>query len=67
MKIVIHNLYGFNDGSKAYFRKQGAWGFDFVNKKEYASDLTEQECAEIKEYADWYCIQYRASYMTVEE
>lgn len=26
MKVVIHNLYGINDGSKAYFRKQAERG-----------------------------------------
>lgn len=67
MYIVINNLYGINDGSKSYYRKQGAGCFDFVNRKQFASDLTAQECEEIKKYEEWYCKQYKASHMTIEE
>lgn len=64
--IYIENLYGINDGQKAYYRKQGASCFDFVNSKEYASDLTEEEAEEIMFYADWYKNQYKASAMGIE-
>ena len=65
MYIVIHNLYGLNDGRKAYFRKLGDC-FDFVSDKKFASDLTQQECEKIISQKDWYCEQYNASDMTVQ-
>lgn len=65
MYIVIHNLYGLNDGRKAYFRKLGDC-FDFVNDKKYATPLTPIEMGEIFKYSDWYCKQYNASHMTIE-
>ena len=64
--IYIENLYGINDGRKAYYRKQGIGCFDFVNSKEYASALTEEETEEIMSYADWYKNQYKASAMGIE-
>ena len=67
MTIVIHNLYGIKDGSKAYFRKQGEYCFDFVNAKKYASRLTKKECEKIMKGADWYCNMFNASHMTVEK
>lgn len=67
MYIAINNLYGIKDGRKAYFRKQGVGCFDFVNSKEYATDLTEDECRRIKKSEIWYCLQFNASHMTVEK
>lgn len=67
MYIVIHNLYHVNNGHKAYFRKQGPGGFDFVNRKEFASNLTGQEALDIKKYEKWYCNQFGASHMTIEQ
>lgn len=67
MYIAIHNLYGIKDGRKAYYRKQGDCGFDFVNDKKFASDLTADECAAIKMEEDWFCKQFNASHMTVED
>ena len=70
MYIVIHNLYrkllGREDGSKAYFRKLGDC-FDFVNKKEFASDLSKEECDKIKDHDNWYCQAYDASHMSIEQ
>ena len=65
--IYIENLYGINDGRKAYYRKQGVGCFDFVNSKEYASALTKEETEEIMSYADWYKNQYKASAMGIEQ
>lgn len=67
MKVFIKNLYGINDGRKAYYRKQGIGCFDFVNQKEFASDLTVDEAEQIMNHADWYKKQYNASEMTIEE
>lgn len=47
-------------GHSAWYRKQGTGCFDFVNRKEFASDLTGQECNKIVEHASWYCSQYDA-------
>ena len=66
MYIVIHNLYGIHDGSKAYYRKSGDC-FDFVTDKKFASNLTADECAKIKAHEDFYCNQYNASHMTIEK
>lgn len=65
--IYIENLYGIDDGRKAYFRKQGAGCFDFVNSREYASDLTKEEAEEIMSYASWYRSQYGANTMGIEQ
>ena len=65
--IYIENLYGINDGRKAYYRKQGIGCFDFVNSKEYASALTKEETEEIMSYADWYKNQYKDSAMGIEQ
>lgn len=64
--IYIENLYGINDGRRAYYRRCGVGCFDFVNAKEYASDLTKEEATEIMSYADWYKNQYEASAMGIE-
>ena len=45
MKVFIKNLYGIQDGKKAYYRKQGIGCFDFVNSIKFASDLTKEEAA----------------------
>ena len=66
MKIYIKNLYGINDGRKAYYRKQGRYCFDFVNAQQYASDLTKDEAEKIMQHAEWYKKQYNASEMAVE-
>lgn len=66
MKVYIKNLYGINDGAKAYYRKQGSGCFDFVNSIEYASDLTESEVERIMNHAEWYKNQYKANEIGVE-
>ena len=65
MKVFIENLYGINDGKKAYYRKLGLC-FDFVNSAQYASDLTESEVEKIMQHAEWYKAQYNASGMGIE-
>ena len=65
MKVFIKNLYGINDGRKAYYRKQGDC-FDFVNSKEFASDLTEEEVAKVMNHAEWYKNQYKANEIGIE-
>lgn len=67
MKIYIKNLYGINDGTKAYYRKQGAYCFNFVSDKKYSSDLTKDEVKKIMQYAERYKNQYKASEIGVEE
>lgn len=66
MKIFIKNLYGLNDGKKAYYRKLGLC-FDFVNKEEFASDLTEDEVKRVLDHGEWYMKQYNASEIGVQE
>lgn len=67
MKVYIKNLYGINDGRKAYYRKQGIGCFDFVNSKEFASDLTEEEANKVLAYGEWYKNQYKASEIGIEQ
>ena len=67
MKVFIRNLYGINDGRKAYYKKQGIGCFGFVNQKEFASDLTEAEANEIMRHAEWYKKQHKANEMAIEE
>ena len=66
MKVYIKNLYGINDGKKSYYRKQGIYCFDFVNRKDFASDLTEEECGEILSHGLWYKKQYNANEIGTE-
>lgn len=66
MKVYLQDLYGINDGSKAYYRKQGLYCFDFVNSKKYASDLSEDEAKEILRYESYYTKMYGASKMEIE-
>lgn len=66
MFIVMHNLYGIDDGSKAYYRKRGTGCFDFVGRKDFASELTKEEAADVMREHEWYCKQYGASHMTAE-
>ncbi len=65
MNVFIQNLYGINDGRKAYYRKLGLC-FDFVGSKKYASDLTQEEVNKIMNHAQWYKKQYNASEIGVE-
>ena len=65
--IYIENLYGIDDGRKAYYKKQGIGWFGFVNSKKYASSLTKEEAKEIMSHADWYKNQYKASAMGIEQ
>lgn len=67
MKVFIKNLYGFNDGRKAYYRKQGSGCFDFVNSKEYASDLTKEEADRVLAHGEWFKNQYKASEIGTEQ
>lgn len=64
--IYIENLYGINNGRKAYYRKQGDSCFDFVNSPEYASNLSYNECANIMAHSEWYKNQYGASTIGIE-
>lgn len=66
MKVFIKNLYGFKDGSKAYYRKQGVGCFDFVNDIKFASDLTEEEAKKVLERGEWYKAQYNADEIGTE-
>lgn len=66
MYIAIKNLYGINDGMKAWYRKIGHC-FDFVADKGYATDLSEEETDNVLRYKDYYLGQYKASEMLVEE
>lgn len=65
--IYIENLYGINDGRKAYYRRRGIGCFDFVNSKEYASAFTKEEVYKIMAHADWYKNQYKADTMGIEQ
>ena len=66
MKVYIQNLYGIKDGRKSYYRKQGIGCFDFVNSKDFASDLTKEETENILNYSEWYMKQYNADKISVE-
>ena len=67
MTVYIKNLYGINDGRKAYYRNQGIGCFDFVNQKKFASDLTKGEVAKIIEHSDFYKNMYKANEIGTEE
>ena len=67
MKVYIKNLYGINDGIKAYYRKLGDSCFDFVSDQKYSSELTKDEAEKIMQYTIRYKNQYKASEMGVEE
>lgn len=66
MKIYIQNLYGINDGKKAYYRKSGDC-FDFVNSITYATSLTKDEADKIMLHKDYYLKQFNADTMGIEE
>ena len=51
---------------KAYYRKQGLYCFDFVTKKDLATDLTEQECERVVRNSDYYLKMFGARHMVVE-
>lgn len=63
MKIKMTNLYGL-EGTEAYYRENGDC-FDFVNRAEFASELTEEKVAKVMNSADWYCKQYGASALEI--
>ncbi len=65
MYIKMIGLYGFED-QKAWFRKRGDC-FDFVTRKEFASDLTAEEAAQVMKYRKWYCDQYQAELLIIEK
>lgn len=68
MYVVINNLYGNKDNSKAYWRRQGLIGFDFVNDKEYATSMPESKCKEIIEKGkQMYLNMFKAESITIEE
>ena len=66
VKVFLKNLYGINNGSKAYFRKQGDGCFDFVWEKQFASELTADEVENIMSHKDWYMKQHNANEMLAE-
>ena len=51
---------------KAYYRKQGLYCFDFVTKKDLATDLTQQECDNIIKNSNYYLDMFGAKKMYVE-
>lgn len=65
MKVAIVNLYGIQDGRKAYYRKLGSC-FDFVNDKKNCSELTENEAVNILNHKDFYLEMYNAEKMLIE-
>ena len=65
MYIKMIGLYGF-ENQKAWFRKRGDC-FDFVSRKEFASDLNEEEAVQVMEYKEWYCNQYQAELLIIEK
>lgn len=67
MKVYLNNLYGINDGVKAYYRKQGIYCFDFVNDKKDASELTKEDTEKILAYSEFYKKQYNANEIGVED
>ena len=64
MIIAIHDLYGM-PGKKAYYRKSGDL-FNFAPARAWAQDMTIEECEQIKAHEEWYCKQFNASHMTIE-
>ena len=67
MKVILKGLYGLDNGTKAYYRKQGKCCFDFVGDVQFASDLTIKECVDILSQKGWYMRQYNASEMLIED
>lgn len=65
MYIKLENLYGIK-GLNAWYRKQGDGCFDFVNAKDHASYLTEEECEQTMKHKEWYLKQYNAERMVVD-
>lgn len=61
MKIKMIGLYGIDKPTNtAYFRKQGQFGFDFVDEESLATELTAEETVNIIKHKRWYIAQYRA-------
>lgn len=60
VKMVTHY------GQTAYYRKLGEYCFDFVTRKEYATDLSEKNTEHVLAHADWYGKQYHATSVEVE-
>ena len=50
----------------SYYRKQGQYCFDFVTRKDLATDLTEQECDRVVKNSDYYLKMFGAKKMFVE-
>lgn len=67
MKLYIKNLYGIKNDRKAYYRKVGDYCFEFVSKKEGASDLTAEEIVKVMEHSDFYTRMYGANIIGTEE
>lgn len=67
MIIKMIGLYGLGDNSTAFYQTVGDGCFQFVNDIKFASDLSEEEVAEVMEHEAWYCKQYRASRMEASE
>lgn len=63
MKLAIYG----KTGGTSYYRKQGKYCYDLVWNKEYASDLTMEECAQITANADAICKLYGADELSVVE
>ena len=59
------NVHGIQ-GSDGWYRKLGDC-FDFVSQKEFASDLTEEECETIMATKERYCKMYDAFALIVIE
>jgi len=67
MVVKMSGLYHIEDGRPAYYRKQGKHCFDFVNSRQLASDLTEQEADEVLEHDAYYLNMYGASKIEKED
>lgn len=64
MIIKMIGLYGL-DNTKAYFRKIGDGCFEFVNNKEFSSDLSNDETEKVMKNKEWYLKNYNAELMFV--
>lgn len=67
MKVYIKNLYGIKEGRKSYFKRWGTYCYQFVLKKELASDLTSEEIADLMRQKEAYLKLYNADSMGIED
>ena len=65
MFVRMLGLYGGKD-DEAWYRKLGDC-FDFVSNKEFATDISEDECKNVIAHKDFYLKQFDASKMIMEK